>query len=112
MAIIELTTPDGGPYKGKINIEALQVTIKHAYLGVKFISPSGTELSVCMRDDGFELITDKDQKLTFTKGKSMKTYRNIEVVTERGWRLYILGPPASGKSIEARRQAAEGDRLS
>lgn len=40
----------------------------------------------------------------------MKTYRNIEVVTERGWLTIYSGPPASGKSIEARRQAAEGDR--
>jgi len=40
----------------------------------------------------------------------MKTYRNIEVVTERGWLTIYSGPPASGKSIEALRQAAEGDR--
>lgn len=73
MAIIELTTPDGGPYKGKIDTEALQVTIKHAYLGVKFISPSGAELSVCMRDDGFELITDKDQKFDLYEMKKYET---------------------------------------
>ena len=47
----------------------MQVTIKHAYLGVKFISPSGAELSVCMRDDGFELITDKDQKVDLYERK-------------------------------------------
>ena len=38
----------------------------------------------------------------------MKTYRNIEVVTERGWLTIYSGPPASGKSTEARRQAESG----
>jgi len=59
MAIIELTTPDGGPYKSKIDTEVMEVTIKHAYLGVKFVTPSGITLGVSMRDDGFELTTDE-----------------------------------------------------
>lgn len=35
---------------------------------------SGAELSVCMRDDGFELITDKDQKVDLYERKK---YENL-----------------------------------
>lgn len=54
MPEITIKTPNG-PYLAKLDTEAMDVEIRKAFLGVQFITENGEELSVCMRDSGFEL---------------------------------------------------------
>lgn len=54
MGQIFLKTPDS-PYGCKIETEGMDVELRRVFLGVRFISESGEELSVCMRDSGFEI---------------------------------------------------------
>lgn len=59
MPEITIKTPNG-PYVAKLDTEAMDVEIRKAFLGVRFVTENGEELSVCMRDSGFELVyTDK-----------------------------------------------------
>lgn len=55
MAKIKLSVPNS-PYSTQLDTEVMNVEIREAYLGVKFIAPNGRTLSVSMRDEGFELI--------------------------------------------------------
>lgn len=58
MAKILLKEPDG-PYSAEINTGAMDVEIRNAYIGVKFITEEGKTLSISMRDGDFELIYGK-----------------------------------------------------
>lgn len=51
---ITLSEPDG-PYQATIDTEVMDVTIHEAFIGAQFVTEDGARLSVCMRDDGFEV---------------------------------------------------------
>lgn len=57
MAKITLAEPDG-PYQTTIDTEVMEVTIREAFVGVGFETADGCRLSVCMRDDGYEVRLD------------------------------------------------------
>lgn len=50
-----LVSEPNGPYDCQLNTGAMDVEIKHAYLGLTLVSDTGERLSICMRDDGFEV---------------------------------------------------------
>ena len=54
MAMITIKQP-GGPYNATLDTGAMDVDIREAFLGVRFITESGRTLSVSMRDGGFEI---------------------------------------------------------
>lgn len=54
MAKIEIREPEG-PYSCVLDTEAMQVELREVFLGVRFITESGEELTVSMRDSGFEI---------------------------------------------------------
>jgi len=55
--IITLSEPDG-PYKAVIDTEVMDVTLRDVFLGVGFETSDGCQLSVAMRDDGYEVRLD------------------------------------------------------
>lgn len=61
MAKITLCEPKR-PYNCTIDTGVMNVEIKEAFLGVRFISDSGEKLSVCMRDGGFEVLYFMDSE--------------------------------------------------
>lgn len=61
MAKIHISEPEG-PYSCVVDTEAMNVTLKEVYLGVCFETVDGAKLSVCMRDDGFEVHYYKDDE--------------------------------------------------
>ncbi len=60
MAKITMSEP-GGPYKAVIDTEVMDVTLRKVFLGVAFETEDGCRLSVCMRDDGYEVRLDDGQ---------------------------------------------------
>lgn len=57
MAEITISEPDG-PYKATIDTEVMDVTLRKVFVGVGFETEDGCHLSVCMRDDGYEVRLD------------------------------------------------------
>lgn len=55
MAKIQVNTPTSTTYHAILDTEAMEVTIKEAFIGVGFETEDGAKLSVCMRDDGYEV---------------------------------------------------------
>lgn len=54
MTKIDLSSLDG-PYRAEIDAEAMDVTIRHCYNGVEFVTIDGERLGVRMRDGGYEV---------------------------------------------------------
>lgn len=54
MSKIKLSQPEG-PYHADIDTGAMKVELRETFLGVAFITEGGERLSVCMRDNGFEV---------------------------------------------------------
>ena len=52
--IINLSEPDG-PYGCEIDPGVMDVQLREVFLGVRFVTEGGAQLSVSMRDDGFEV---------------------------------------------------------
>lgn len=56
MAKITVKVPgDENPYSSTLDTGAMDVTITEAFIGVGFDTKDGAKLSVCMRDDGYEV---------------------------------------------------------
>ncbi len=55
MAVITLKEPEG-PYAAIIETKAMVLELREVFVGVRFITKEGNTLSVCMRDDGYELM--------------------------------------------------------
>lgn len=51
---ISIKQPNG-QYKCFFDTEVMEVTIREAFIGPRFVTSSGEELVVIMRDDGFEV---------------------------------------------------------
>lgn len=54
MAKINLSVPNS-PFHATIDSDVMEVTVREAFLGVKFVTEKGEELTVVMRDGGYEL---------------------------------------------------------
>lgn len=54
MAKIKLSEPNG-PYSCTIDTDVMNVELRNAFLGIKFVTEDGEMLSVSMRDQGFEI---------------------------------------------------------
>lgn len=54
MAEITLSEP-AGPYRCVLDTDVMTVQIRKAFVGITFVTEGGALLSVCMRDDGFEI---------------------------------------------------------
>lgn len=52
---LTLSNPDND-YVAHIDTEAMDVLVTEAYLGATFVSSAGEELSISMRDNGFEIM--------------------------------------------------------
>ena len=66
---ITLKEPDG-PYSCDIDPGVMSVNITEAFLGVGFTTEDGQRLSVCMRDDGFEVKFNDDKWVEFKPGST------------------------------------------
>lgn len=51
---IEIKQPEG-PYSCTVDTGVMDVSITEAFVGAAFITETGEKLSVCMRDNGFEV---------------------------------------------------------
>ena len=54
MAKITISDPNS-PYKCMVDTENNDVDLRDVFLGVRFLTDQGAALSVCMRDNGFEV---------------------------------------------------------
>lgn len=59
MAKILMRVPNN-PYNAEINTHSMEVELREVYVGVGFVTENDVKLSVCMRDDGFEVRYHKD----------------------------------------------------
>jgi len=51
---VEISEPDG-PYSCNLDTGVMDVTLREVFNGVRFETEGGEMLSVCMRDNGFEV---------------------------------------------------------
>lgn len=66
---ITLAEPDG-PYKAEIDTEVMEVTLREVFVGVGFETADGCRLSVCMRDDGYEVRLDDGPWVSLRPGSA------------------------------------------
>ena len=64
MAKINLSIPEE-TYSADIFTGGMDVLIEDNFLGVKFVSRDGEQVSVHQRDGGFEIIYEADRRRTF-----------------------------------------------
>jgi ferredoxin-fold anticodon binding domain-containing protein len=83
MSKILLSEPKG-PYSGTLDTEVMDVTITEVYTGVGFVTQDEEYLSICMRDNGYELMYNarKSEKDVFVELKGGDVYIN-------GRRVYL-----------------------
>lgn len=90
---ITLSNPDND-YVAFVNTDAMDVLITEAYIGPKLVTGAGEELSICMRDSGFEVTyldsDDVEHTYSFNDGfvrrlsiKGRKTNENVVPFTRR-----------------------------
>lgn len=66
MAKITIEIP-GSPYKTIVDTGAMQVEIRETFLGVRFVTANGEQLSVSMRDSGFEVLYEAEELAELTE---------------------------------------------
>ena len=62
---ITLSNPDND-YVAHIDTDVMDVLVTEAYNGLNLVTDDGEELSICMRDSGFELVYLDDDDVEHT----------------------------------------------
>lgn len=73
---LTLSNPENG-YCAHIDTDVMDVLITEAFNGLKLVTDDGEELSICMRDSGFELVyldqDDVEHSYSFNDGFVRRT---------------------------------------
>lgn len=79
MSKITLSEPYG-PYRAVLDAEVMDVVIEKVFKGITFVTPDKEELTVCMRDSGFELVYQENTVIELKGGELVIGGKNVPII--------------------------------